>query len=119
MRANMPLLSRKHDEEGRRGSAVSSLVSGDCIVSGASLKRSLIFTGARINSYSTLEEVVMLPDVHVGRNAKLKRVVIDHGVRIPEGLVVGEDPALDAKRFRVSEKGICLVTQDMIDKLKL
>jgi glucose-1-phosphate adenylyltransferase len=108
-----------HDEDGRRGSAVSSLVSGDCIVSGASLKRSLIFTGARINSYSTLEEVVMLPDVHVGRNAKLKRVVIDHGVRIPEGLVVGEDPALDAKRFRVSEKGICLVTQDMIDKLGL
>jgi glucose-1-phosphate adenylyltransferase len=108
-----------HDEDGRRGSAVSSLVSGDCIVSGASLKRSLIFTGARINSYSTLEEVVMLPDVHVGRNAKLKRVVIDHGVRIPEGLVVGEDPILDAKRFRVSEKGICLVTQDMIDKLKL
>lgn len=108
-----------HDEDGRRGSAVSSLVSGDCIVSGASLKKSLIFTGARINSYSTLEEVVMLPDVHVGRNAKLKRVVIDHGVRIPEGLVVGEDPILDAKRFRVSEKGICLVTQDMIDKLKL
>ncbi|WP_136617617.1 MULTISPECIES: glucose-1-phosphate adenylyltransferase [Mesorhizobium] len=108
-----------HDEDGRRGSAVSSLVSGDCIVSGASLKRSLIFTGARINSYSTLEEVVMLPDVHVGRNAMLKRVVIDHGVRIPEGLVVGEDPVLDAKRFRVSEKGICLVTQDMIDKLGL
>ncbi|TIU76139.1 MAG: glucose-1-phosphate adenylyltransferase, partial [Mesorhizobium sp.] len=108
-----------HDEDGRRGSAVSSLVSGDCIVSGASLKRSLIFTGARINSYSTLEEVVMLPDCQVGRNARLKRVVIDHGVRIPEGLVVGEDPVLDAKRFRVSEKGICLVTQAMIDKLGL
>ena len=108
-----------HDEDGRRGSAISSLVSGDCIVSGASLKRSLIFTGARINSYSKLEEVVMLPDCVVARKARLKRVVIDHGVRIPEGLVVGEDPALDAKRFRVSEKGICLVTQDMIDKLKL
>ena len=52
-------------------------------------------------------------------NAQLKRVVIDHGVRIPEGLVVGEDPVLDAKRFRVSEKGICLITQDMIDKLEL
>ncbi|TIU43824.1 MAG: glucose-1-phosphate adenylyltransferase, partial [Mesorhizobium sp.] len=76
-------------------------VSGDCIVSGASLRRSLIFTGARINSYSKLEEVVMLPDVTVGRNARLKRVVIDHGVQIPEGLVVGEDPALDAKRFRI------------------
>ena len=106
-----------HDEDGRRGSAVSSLVSGDCIVSGASLKRSLIFTGARINSYSKLEEVVMLPECIVGRHVKLKRVVIDHGVRIPEGLVVGEDPVLDAKRFRVSEKGICLITQPMIDKL--
>lgn len=108
-----------HDEEGRRGMAVSSLVSGDCIVSGASLKRSLIFTGARINSYSKLEEVVMLPDCTVGRKARLKRVVLDHGVRIPEGLVVGENPELDAKRFRVSEKGICLITQPMIDKLAL
>ena len=92
-------------------------MSGDCIVSGASLKRSLIFTGARINSYSKLEEVVMLPDCVVGRHTKLKRVVIDHGVRIPEGLIVGEDPVLDAKRFRLSEKGICLITQPMIDKL--
>jgi glucose-1-phosphate adenylyltransferase len=107
-----------HDEEDRRGSAVSSLVSGDCIISGAALKRSLIFTGARINSYTKLEDVVMLPDCHVGRNASLKRVVIDHGVRIPEGLVVGEDPVLDAKRFRLSEKGICLITQDMINKLE-
>ncbi|MCV3243653.1 glucose-1-phosphate adenylyltransferase [Mesorhizobium sp. ZC-5] len=107
-----------HDEEDRRGSAVSSLVSGDCIISGAALKRSLIFTGARINSYAKLEDVVMLPDCHVGRNASLKRVVIDHGVRIPEGLVVGEDQELDAKRFRLSEKGICLITQDMINRLE-
>jgi glucose-1-phosphate adenylyltransferase len=88
-------------------------------VSGGSLKRSLIFTGARIHSYTTLDEVVMLPDCIVGRNARLTRVVIDHGVRIPEGLVIGEEPKLDAKRFRVSEKGICLVTQAMIDKLGL
>jgi glucose-1-phosphate adenylyltransferase len=106
-----------HDEDGRRGEAISSLVSGDCIVSGASLRRSLIFTGARINSYSRLEEVVMLPDCHIGRNARLSRVVLDHGVRIPEGLVVGEDPELDARRFRVTEKGICLITQPMIDRL--
>ena len=106
-----------HDLDGRRGFAVSSLISGDCIVSGAMLRRSLIFTGARINSYSKLDEVVMLPDCHVGRNVRLKRVVIDHGVQIPEGLVVGEDLDLDAKRFRVSEKGICLITQEMIDRL--
>jgi glucose-1-phosphate adenylyltransferase len=99
--------------------AVSSLVSGDCIVSGASLKRSLIFTGARINSYSTLDHVVMLPDCVVGRGARLTNVVIDHGVNIPEGLVVGENPVLDARRFRVSERGICLITQPMIDRLEL
>jgi glucose-1-phosphate adenylyltransferase len=106
-----------HDEEGRRGSAVSSLVAGDCIISGAVLRRSLIFTGARVNSFSQLNEAVVLPDCYVGRNARLRRVVIDRGVRIPEDLVVGEEPELDAKRFRRSEKGICLVTQDMIDAL--
>ncbi|MEO9339926.1 glucose-1-phosphate adenylyltransferase [Mesorhizobium sp. SB112] len=106
-----------HDEEGRRGSAISSLVAGDCIISGAALWRSLIFTGARINSFSTVNESVVLPDCHVGRNARLSRVVVDRGVRIPDGLVVGEDPEFDAKHFRVSEKGICLVTQPMIDRM--
>ena len=106
-----------HDEDGRRGMAVSSVISGDCIVSGASLRRSLVFTGARINSYSSLDEVVMLPDCMVGRNANLSRCVVDAGVNIPEGLVVGQDPKLDAARFRVSEKGIALITQDMINRL--
>ena len=108
-----------HDEEGRRGSAISSLVAGDCIISGAALRRSLVFTGARVNSFSSLDEAVVLPDCQVGRRAQLSRVVIDRGVRIPEGLVVGEDPELDAKRFRRTEKGICLITQSMIDRLDL
>jgi glucose-1-phosphate adenylyltransferase len=106
-----------HDEEGRRGSAVSSLVAGDCIISGAALRRSLIFTGARVNSFSSLDEAVVLPDCYVGRNARVSKVVIDRGVRIPEGLVVGEDPVLDAKRFNRTESGICLITQSMIDRL--
>jgi glucose-1-phosphate adenylyltransferase len=106
-----------HDEDGRRGSAISSLVSGDCIVSGSSLRRSLLCTGVRANSFSSLEEAVVLPGVIINRKARLKRVVIDRGVVIPEGLIVGEDPKLDAKRFRVSEKGICLITQPMIDRL--
>jgi glucose-1-phosphate adenylyltransferase len=106
-----------HDEDGRRGQAVSSLVSGGCIVSGASLKRSMLFTGVRVNSYSFMEEAVVLPYVEIGRNAVLKKVVIDRGVVIPEGLVIGEDPELDATRFRRTETGICLVTQPMIDKL--
>ena len=106
-----------HDEDGRRGSAVSSLVSGDCIISGASLRRSLIFTGVRAHSFASLEEAVVLPSCTIGRGAHLRRVVIDHGVHIPEGLVVGEDPALDAIRFRRTEKGICLITADMIARL--
>jgi glucose-1-phosphate adenylyltransferase len=106
-----------HDDEGRRGSAISSLVAGDCIISGSSLYKSLLFTGVRANSYSRLEGAVILPKVHIGRHARLTNVIIDHGVVIPEGLVVGEDPEIDARRFRRSEEGICLITQPMIDKL--
>lgn len=106
-----------HDEESRRGSAVSSLVSGGCIISGASLRRSLLFTGVRINSYANVENAVIMPYVNVGRGARLKNVVIDRGVEIPEGLVVGEDPELDAKRFRTTEQGIALITQPMLDRL--
>jgi glucose-1-phosphate adenylyltransferase len=108
-----------HDEDGRRGMAISSLVSGNCIVSGASLRRSLLFTGVRANSFSVLEEAVILPDCDIGRNVRLRKVVVDRGVVIPEGLVVGEDPALDAKRFRRTENGVCLITQSMIDRLGL
>ena len=106
-----------HDKDGRRGQAVSSLVSGGCVVSGASLKSSLLFTGVRINSYSAVENAVIMPYVHVGRSCHLENVVIDRGVQIPEGLVIGKDPELDAKRFRRTDKGICLVTQKMIDAL--
>ena len=108
-----------HDDEDRRGSAISSVVSGDCIISGSSLHRSLLFTGVRANSYSRLESAVVLPNVRIGRRAQLRNVVIDSNVTIPEGLVVGEDPELDARRFRRTENGICLITQPMIDKLDL
>ncbi len=107
-----------HDEDGRRGQAVSSLVSGGCIVSGASLRRTLLFTGVRVNSYAHIEGTVILPYADVGRGARLSRVIVDAGVQIPEGLVVGEDPELDAKRFRRTEKGVCLITQPMIDRLR-
>ena len=106
-----------HDLEGRRGSAIASLVSGGCIVSGGIIRRTMLFTGCRVNSYSSLEDAVVLPNVSIGRNAKLYKVVIDRGVKIPEGLIVGEDPDQDAKRFRRTEKGVCLITQPMIDKL--
>ena len=103
-----------HDEDGRRGMAISSLVSGDCIVSGSEVRNSLLFTGVRTHSYSALEYVVALPHVSVGRKAQLKNCVIDSGVVIPEGLVIGEDPEEDAKWFRRTETGVVLITQDML-----
>jgi glucose-1-phosphate adenylyltransferase len=106
-----------HDVEGRRGSGVASLVSGGCIVSGANLRRSLLFTGVHVHSYSTVVNAVVLPYVDIARHCRLTNVVIDAGVKIPQGLVVGEDPELDARRFRRTELGICLITQPMIDRL--
>ena len=106
-----------HDEDGRRGSAISSLVSGDCIISGGQLHRSLLFTGVRQRSYSMLDHAVVLPQCRIGRHARITRAVLDRGVEIPDGLVIGEDPELDAKRFRRTANGICLVTKPMIDRL--
>jgi len=106
-----------HDVEGRRGSGIASLISGGCIVSGASLRRSLLFTGVHIHSWANIENAVVLPYVDIGRHARLANVVVDAGVKIPPGLVVGEDPVEDARRFRRTEKGVCLITQPMIDRL--
>jgi glucose-1-phosphate adenylyltransferase len=107
-----------HDERDRRGMAISSMVSGGCIISGSKLHRCLMFTGVRVNSFSTLEGVVAMPYAKIGRNTRLTNVVIDREVVIPDGLVVGEDPVLDAKRFRRSEGGVCLMTKPMIDALE-
>jgi glucose-1-phosphate adenylyltransferase len=106
-----------HNEEGRRGIGISSLVSGGCIVSGASLLRSLLFTGVQIHSYCAIENAVILPYVDIGRHARLTNVVVDRGVKIPAGLVVGEDPEEDARRFRRTARGVCLITQGMVDRL--
>ena len=105
-----------HDEEKRRGSAVSSLVSGGCIISGTEIRESLLFTQVHTNSFSSLDRAVVLPYAYIARHARLSRVVIDRGVHIPEGLVVGEDPEEDAKWFRVSEGGVTLITQAMLDR---
>ena len=108
-----------HDIDGRRGSAVSSLVAGDCIVSGSTVHRSLLSTGVRAHSFSRVDESVILPMTRIGRNARLTRCVVDAGVTIPDGLVIGEDPLLDGHRFRRTERGICLITQPMIDRLEV
>jgi glucose-1-phosphate adenylyltransferase len=97
--------------------AVDSLVSGACIISGARLRKSLLFTGVHVHSYSQIDQAVVMPYVDIARGARLTKVVVDRGVKIPPGLVVGEDPQLDAQRFRRSERGVCLITQAMIDRL--
>ncbi|SPH25033.1 Glucose-1-phosphate adenylyltransferase [Defluviimonas aquaemixtae] len=105
-----------HDEAERRGSAISSLVSGGCIISGTEVRESLLFTQVHTNSYASLVRAVVLPYVVVERSARLRNVVIDRGVHIPRGLVVGEDPEEDAKWFRVTEGGVTLITQQMLDR---
>ena len=105
-----------HDERDRRGMAISSMVSGGCIISGTEVRNSVLFTNVHTNSYAVLDHAVLLPRVVVHRSARLRQVVIDSGVVIPEGLVVGEDRAEDEKWFRVTERGTTLITQKMLDK---
>jgi glucose-1-phosphate adenylyltransferase len=107
-----------HDEDGRRGMATSSMVSGGCLISGARIDKSLLFTGVHAHSFSELRQVVALPYAHIHRGARLNKVVIDRGVEIPPGLVVGENPEVDAQRFRRTEKGVCLITKPMIERLE-
>ncbi|EAR52509.1 glucose-1-phosphate adenylyltransferase [Oceanicola granulosus HTCC2516] len=107
-----------HDERDRRGVAISSMVSGGCIISGTEVRNSLLFTQVHTNSYAVLDHAVVLPHVVVHRSARLRKVVIDSGVEVPEGLVVGEDPLVDQEFFRVTEKGVTLITQPMIEKWK-
>lgn len=102
------------DEDGRRGSAIDSLVSGGCIVSGSTVRRSLLFSDVRVNGYCNIEDSVLLPNVDVGRYVTLKRVIVDKGCKIPEGLEVGVDPEQDRKRFHVSPNGVTLITPEML-----
>jgi glucose-1-phosphate adenylyltransferase len=102
------------DEANRRGNAVNSLVAGGCIVSGSLVQASLLFSNVRVNSFGRVEDSVVLPDVDIGRNCRIRRAVIDKGCRLPEGLVVGEDPAEDSRRFYRTEAGITLITPGML-----
>jgi glucose-1-phosphate adenylyltransferase len=102
------------NDEGRTGHATDSLISGGCVISGSSIDDSVLFSDVRVHSYCTVEGAVVLPKVTINRHVILKNVVIDRGCVIPEGMQIGVDLALDAKRFYVSEKGIVLVTPDML-----
>ena len=108
-----------HDEagSGRVGHAIDSLVSGGCIVSGALIKDSVLFSNVLVRSYSSVEKSVVLPDVQINRRCRIRNAVIDRRCKLPEGLVIGEDPEMDAQRFYRSPNGVVLVTRGMLARL--
>jgi glucose-1-phosphate adenylyltransferase len=105
------------DDDDRRGMAVDTMVSGGCIVSGALVRHSLLFSNVRVNSYTTVKDSVILPDVDIGRHCRITKAVIDRGCVIEEGMVIGDDPVADAKRFHVSAGGVVLVTPEMLGQV--
>ena len=110
----MPPAKFVFDDEDRRGTAIDSMVSGGCVISGATVRHSLLFSNVKVNSYSLLNHAVVLPDVEIGRNCRIQNAVIDKGCQIPTDTVIGEDCAADAQRFHVSPGGVVLVTPDML-----
>jgi len=102
------------DDDGRRGMAVDSMISGGCIISGAVIRHTLIFSNVRVNSFSEIEDSVVLPNVVIERNCRIKKAVIDDGCVVPEGTVIGEDPEADAERFHVTPNGVVLVSPAML-----
>jgi glucose-1-phosphate adenylyltransferase len=104
------------DDDDRRGIAVDSLVSGGCIISGSTVRRSLLFSNVNVHDYCTIEDSVVLPNVEVGPRVVLRRAVVDKFCKLPPGLVVGVEPARDRERFNVTDKGITLITPDMLQQ---
>ena len=102
------------DDEDRRGLAVDSMISGGCIVSGSKVRHSLLFTNVRVNSYSTVQDSIVLPDVVIGRHCRIHKAIIERGCEVPEGTVIGENRADDEQRFHVSKGGVVLVTPEML-----
>ena len=102
------------DDDDRRGLAVDSLVSGGSVISGAQVKHSLLFSNVRVNSYTTVQDSIILPQVNIGRHCRITKAIIEKGCDIPEGTIIGEDRAEDERRFHVSPGGIVLVTPDML-----
>jgi glucose-1-phosphate adenylyltransferase len=102
------------NDDDRRGMAIDSMVSGGCIISGAKVSRSLLFSNVNVHSYSEIEDSVILPDVEIGRHCKIRRAVIDKGCAVPPNTIIGFDPVEDRKRFDMSTNGVVLVTPDML-----
>jgi glucose-1-phosphate adenylyltransferase len=106
------------DDDGRRGMALNSMVSGGCIISGATINQSLLFSNVRVDEGSLLESAVVLPDVRIGRHCTVRRAILDESCVVPDGFRIGVDRAEDARRFHVTDKGIVLVTRGMMRKLR-
>ncbi|HEX2797275.1 MAG TPA: sugar phosphate nucleotidyltransferase, partial [Immundisolibacter sp.] len=102
------------DDDGRRGMAVDSVVSGGCIISGATVRKSLLFTNVHIEAGAQVEECVVLPQVKIGEGCRIRRAIVERGCVIPPGMVIGEDPAADAQRFSVTPGGVTLVIPEML-----
>ena len=102
------------DDPDRRGMAVDSMVSGGCIISGAEVRHSLLFSNVRVNSFSVVRDSVVLPEVNIGRHCRISKAIIDRGCHIPTNTVIGEDLEEDRKRFYVSPGGVVLVTPDVL-----
>lgn len=102
------------DDDDRRGMAVDSMVSGGCIISGAIVRHSLLFSNVSVNDYSKIDSSVILPDVEIGKHCRISHAVIDKGCIIPDGLVIGENELEDRKNYYVSPNGVVLVTPDML-----
>ena len=105
------------DEEGRRGLAINSMVSGGCIISGSTVRGSLMFSDVHVDERSVVESAVILPRVEIGRGCLVRRAIVDEGCQIPDGMSIGEDRVLDARRFHVTDEGVTLVTPDMLRRL--
>jgi glucose-1-phosphate adenylyltransferase len=105
------------DDETRRGMAIDSMVSGGCIISGALVRHSLLFSNVTVDNYSKIDSSVILPDVTIGKNCRIYHAVIDKGCDIPDGTVIGKDVEQDKKRFFISPNGVILVTPDMLGQV--
>jgi glucose-1-phosphate adenylyltransferase len=106
------------DEEGRRGAAINSMVSGGCIISGAVVRESLLFSNVRVEERSNIHRSVILPNAEIGRDCVIRGAIVDEGGEIPDATTIGVDRDADARRFHVSEKGVVLVTPDMLRALR-
>jgi glucose-1-phosphate adenylyltransferase len=106
------------DEDGRRGTAVNSMVSGGCIISGAVVRESLMFSNVRVEERSSIQRSVVLPNVEIGRGCVISGAILDEGCEIPDHTAIGVDRGADARRFHVTDNGVVLVTPDMLRRLR-